>query len=56
VVAEILQIWGEQLSGVLYVRQWGNKVVAIPAVDMTIVITSANYNTNGMRYAHEADH
>ena len=26
----------------------GNKVVAIPALDMTIVITSTNYNTHGM--------
>ncbi len=26
----------------------GNKVVAIPALDMTVVITSTNYNTHGM--------
>jgi hypothetical protein len=26
----------------------GNKVVAIPALDMTVVITSTNYNTRGM--------
>ena len=26
----------------------GNKVVAIPALDMTVVITSTNYNTQGM--------
>jgi len=26
----------------------GNKVVAIPALDMAVVITSTNYNTHGM--------
>jgi len=26
----------------------GNKVVSIPALDMTVVITSTNYNTHGM--------
>ena len=26
----------------------GNKVVAIPQLDMTVVITSTNYNTRGM--------
>jgi CubicO group peptidase (beta-lactamase class C family) len=26
----------------------GNKVVAIPGIDMTVVITSTNYNTHGM--------
>jgi hypothetical protein len=26
----------------------GNKVVAIPALDVAVVITSTNYNTHGM--------
>jgi hypothetical protein len=26
----------------------GNKVVAIPALDIAVVITSTNYNTHGM--------
>jgi len=26
----------------------GNKVVAIPKLDMVVVITSTNYNTHGM--------
>jgi len=26
----------------------GNKVVAIPSLDMAVVITSTNYNTRGM--------
>jgi hypothetical protein len=26
----------------------GNKIVAIPSLDMAVVITSTNYNTHGM--------
>jgi hypothetical protein len=31
----------------------GNKVVVIPALDMTVVITSTNYNTQGMHEQSE---
>jgi CubicO group peptidase (beta-lactamase class C family) len=40
---------GEKTYSAFYMTgNGGNKVVAIPALDMTVVITSTNYNTRGM--------
>ena len=48
VVVKVVQEWEKTYPAFYMSGNGGNKAVAIPALDMVVVITSTNYNTHGM--------